>query len=334
MATKKAVRSPRTQKRGSTTVLPSQALHASGNSVLPAGSALNICPWCQRETETKLTQTQRICIRCCALRFKCSKCSKAAKKNVLKPFIAFSLERMRKCKQQHTLTTRLMCVACDTSSEPPTRYRYKETHYTCSRCRQTKPREDFQPADLKSRESSKQIYLAVCEACASQSQPGASEKHVKCEHCSQTQPLAAYSAPMRRRHDPKWICWACQHPKCTGNGCEALQPTARVGTYTCEQCLFPPCQKCMTTPRPRSTKYRITHMPQWICSICCRNCQNCGAKGSEKNGSATNKHLKTLCKTCCFPPCHKCTTTPRPQFNNYAVTHMPQWVCGACRRSV
>jgi len=44
----------------------SQVLHASGDSVLAPEPALNICPWCQRETEMKLTRTQRICIRCCA----------------------------------------------------------------------------------------------------------------------------------------------------------------------------------------------------------------------------------------------------------------------------
>ena len=108
----------------------------------------------------------------------------------------------------------------------------------------------------------------VCSACASPGQPGASEKHVKCEHCSQTLPLDAYSTVMRRDPHRKWTCLACQHPKCTGDGCEARQPMARVGTYTCEQCLFPPCHKCMTTPRPRSTKYRVTHLPQWVCSAC------------------------------------------------------------------
>jgi len=242
--------------------------HASGDSVLAPGPALNLCPWCQRETEAKLTHTQRFCRSCCDLRFKCSKCSKAAKRNVLKPLAAFSLERMRLCKQQHTLTTRLVCVACDTSEELPSKYRFKETHYACSQCLQTKPREEFPPAALRNLESNQQVYLAVCEACASPGQPGASEKHVKCEHCSQTLPLHAYSTAFTRFPRRKWTCLTCQHPKCTGDGCEARQPMARVGTYTCEQCLYPPCHKCMTTPRPRSTKYRVTHLPQWVCSTC------------------------------------------------------------------
>ena len=55
---------------------------------------------------------------------------------------------------------------------------------------------------------------------------------------------------------------------CSGAGCDVRQPTARVGKFTCEKCLYPPCKECNTAPRPRSTKYTVQKMLEWVCQAC------------------------------------------------------------------
>ena len=117
-------------------------------------------------------------------------------------------------------------------------------------------------------------------------------------------------------------CWACQHPKCSGDGCEARQPVARVGKYTCEKCLYPPCNICKTTPRPQGggSKYKCHIMPEWVCPGCKTSCRKCGGVS------------KCTCEKCLYPPCHICKTTPRPcRTSMYKCHIMPEWVCHGCK---
>ena len=96
-------------------------------------------------------------------------------------------------------------------------------------------------------------------------------KRLKCKNCMHVLPPSDFDAAMRRNTHAPMTCWSCQHPKCSRDGCEERQTIARVGKYTCEKCMYPPCHVCENTPRPRGggkTKYKVHSMPEWICSKC------------------------------------------------------------------
>ena len=135
---------------------------------------------------------------------------------------------------------------------------------------------------------------------------------MKCDRCKQVLPSSDFSAAMRRTTHGKMTCWACQHPKCTGDGCEARQTVARVGNYTCEKCLYPPCHICKTTPRPKGggSTYKCHIMPAWVCPGCktnCRkehktNCRKCGRACPEKKPEGRKREQGIgLCDACLFP---------------------------------
>ena len=150
---------------------------------------------------------------------------------------------------------------------------------------------------------------------------------------------------MRMSTLSKRICWKCQHPVCSGDGCEMRRPTPRVGKYTCEKCLYPPCHICKTTPRPGSSgeraggsKYTVDKQPQWICSRCKKIpvdnmplCQKCGGEVLKKE-KATNKRDfgVGLCDTCLYPPCPSCRKARPHKSEPYSVTVRPIWTCDAC----
>ncbi len=198
-----------------------------------APAPVDCCLWCQQKISEKELSCSRFCKACGKLRVQCQKCSTATRKNVFKPLRTFSFERS----------------VCQRRTSP----------------------HSFNPVELRSLEAAKQIYLAVCDDCKlrSSSEGQALEKRVKCKTCQRELPLAAFGAGTRRDDRYRgWNCWDCQHPVCSGAGCEVRQPIPRVGYYTCPACSFPPCQVCKTTPRPQSTKYTYRNMPAWTCKTC------------------------------------------------------------------
>ena len=216
------------------------------------------------------------------------------------------------------------------------------SYYDCSKCEKALPPAKFTPAKLRTLECKKQVDLAICEDCKAKTQEGtgASGERVKCEHCKQMLPSSDFSAAMRRTKQGKMTCWACQHPKCSGDGCEARQPFARVGNYTCEKCLYPPCHICKTTPRPcRTSMYKCNIMPEWVCPGCktnCRkesktNCGKCGRAYPEKRPDGRKREEGIgLCDACLLPPCPTCGKARPKDMRRYWASVLPLWTCPAC----
>ena len=155
-------------------------------------------------------------------------------------------------------------------------------------------------------------------------------ERVKCKECKRDLLLTDFSASTRRTKQRRgeWICWACQHPICSGAGCNVRQPIARVGEFTCKACLYPPCQVCQTTPRPQSTKYTCHNMPTWTCRGCADKCSKCGGRIGEDHG--ISKQNKSLCQNRLYPPC--ACGAPRPTKRwKYSVDKMPTWTCSSCK---
>jgi hypothetical protein len=299
------------------------------------------CAWCKKQMDAKMLAETHLCTTCSGLRIKCTKCSKTLKKSITKPLSAFSFERLLQCKEQRTLSSRAKCLKCDDADPKSTEnlraYHWQQASYNCSKCEKALPPANFTPAALRTLELQNQIYLAICDDCKAKTQEGteASEERLKCEHCTQVLPPSDFSAAMRRRTTGKSTCWACQHPKCSGDGCEARQPIARVGNYTCEKCLYPPCHICKTTARPRGggSKYSSQNMPEWVCPGCKTNCLKCGRACPEKepNGRKRKGGIG-LCDLCLFPPCPTCGKARPVKAYRYSTLVLPTWTCAACTK--
>ena len=228
-------------------------------SSAPAGApqAPSTCQWCKNEFVAKLQTVSQLCASCRVLQFKCARCTKAAKKATTKPLSAFPLERMLKWKQLRTLSKTAWCLNCDDArsnvAEREQPHQWSQATYTCRQCQQDLPPRHFTESLLQTLERRKQLYLATCEDCRRRSQNGeeASEERVQCKHCEQHLPPSVFSVDSRRLRLERRICWACQHPVCSSNGCEERKPIARVGIYTCEKCLYPPCPICGTSGCPK-----------------------------------------------------------------------------------
>ena len=123
---------------------------------------------------------------------------------------------------------------------------------------------------------------------------------MECKHCKKKLLTSDFSTTMRRRDHCLWICWACQHPKCSGEGCEARQPMARIGNYTCEKCLYPPCHICKTTPRPKwkSNMNTCHNMPEWVCPGCKDVCEKCRQAIPKLEKKTTNETMVLAFATC------------------------------------
>ncbi len=307
-----------------------------------ASGPVDSCRWCEQKISENELSSSHFCKACRELRVKCQKCSTTTGQTVSKPLRAFSFERLLQWKKQRTLSSRALCLACDAhKTHPDTRYVWKEKEYECCVCQRRRTPQSFNPVELRSLEAGKQIYLAVCDDCKlrSSSEGQAQEERVKCKTCQRELPLAAFDAGTRRHHRGSgWSCWDCQHPVCSGAGCEVRQPIARVGDYTCPACLFPPCQVCKTTPRPQSTKYTCRNMPAWTCQTCAAKgaakCTSCGASVSEylgSRGGSSSELDQSLCPACLlYPPCQVCKRAPRPQSTKYTYRNMPTWTCKTC----
>ena len=132
----------------------------------------------------------------------------------------------------------------------------------------------------------------------------------------------------------QWICWACQHPKCSGEGCEARQPEARIGSYTCEKCLYPPCHICKTTPRPKmKSNWNTCHnVPKWVCLGCKEVCKKCTQPLPRQEASNKRKYGADLCDACLYPPCPSCGKSRPHKKEEYSALVLPIWTCVACKK--
>ena len=301
------------------------------------------CAWCKDAITANLTTTN-ICKTCTGLRIKCTKCSKTLKKNITKPLAAFSFERLLNWKKQRTLSSRANCLQCDDSDPKTTNhfqaYRWRQPSYDCSKCQKVLPPASFTPADLRTLEHKNQIYLAICDRCKAKSQEaaGALEMQTKCDHCKQKLPLSDFSPAMQRSTLSKKTCWACQHPECSGDGCKTRRPIPRVGKYTCEKCMYPPCHICKTTPRPGSSgeraggsKYTVDNMPEWVCPGCKNLCQKCGGEVPKRDKGGRNRDYEAgLCDVCLYPPCPSCAKARPCKEKKYSASVRPIWTCDAC----
>ena len=142
------------------------------------------------------------------------------------------------------------------------------------------------------------------------------------------------------------ICWACQHPVCSGDGCKTRRPIPIPGKYICEKCMYPPCHICKTTLRPGTQyarhgrnsgsrnsggKYTVDNMPERVCSGCQNLCQKCGGGVPKRDKGGRNRDYEAgLCDTCLYPPCPSCGKARPSKESKYSVTVRPIWTCDAC----
>ena len=139
---------------------------------------------------------------------------------------------------------------------------WKQSRYTCSRCKDPHPPSFFNYKKLASLEEEEQVYLAVCIPCEREDSTGTA---IKCVGCGVEKNRNQFSIGRQRcRKHSTWRCLECDFPPC--KICRAKPDIPKTAPYICERCLFPPC-KC-GAQRPSSTKYRCTNMKTWTCSKC------------------------------------------------------------------
>ena len=115
---------------------------ATENIELEDANTPDACAWCKKQIDAKMLAEARLearlCTTCNGLRIKCIGCSKTLKKSITKPLSAFSFERLLKCKEQRTLSSRAKCLKCD-DADPKTTdnlraYHWQQASYNCSKC--------------------------------------------------------------------------------------------------------------------------------------------------------------------------------------------------------
>ena len=96
------------------------------------------------------------------------------------------------------------------------------------------------------------------------------------------------------------LCRQCQNlakaPKTCGQcGATHRSPFTQSGTL-CENCAYPPCGVCGTTPRPRNSKYHSKKMADWVCGKCSdgQTCTNCHRRLPP--GNVANSALCLICR--------------------------------------
>ena len=109
------------------------------------------------------------------------------------------------------------------------------------------------------------VKVYICDSC----------RYPPCDVCKVTQ--RTKNGKYSFTEMPEWTCKECRlRPKCSGPcGKRPEKPLwhrSAVENYICENCLFPPCDVCKFTQRPKSNcRYRVSVLPAWTCAACTGN---------------------------------------------------------------
>ena len=147
---------------------------------------------------------------------------------------------------------------------------WSRSEYTCSLCKLAQAPHRFDTVKLRRLENEDKLYLAECSQCnakkAAAENAVETEPPVKCNWCGVLKPRSAFSDVKKRyRGDYKrWRCITCYFPAC--ERCGEIAKDQQLMPYICELCKFPPCQ--CGTPRPQSSKYHVSKLPEWRCPTC------------------------------------------------------------------
>ena len=145
-----------------------------------------------------------------------------------------------------------------------------------------------------------ELRRARCLKCMAQahSQPTRTAPLGQCRNCHKAvsiNTLQGYSEATRTG-----LCRQCQNlakaPKTCGQcGATHRSPFTQSGTL-CENCAYPPCGVCGTTPRPRNSKYHSKKMADWVCGKCSdgQTCTNCHRRLPP--GNVANSALCLICR--------------------------------------
>ena len=148
----------------------------------------------------------------------------------------------------------------------------------CKTCREERHRPEYDTATLQRLQDLGALADAVCLRCdasvlkGTRQEKGTSQTY-QCNHCRKPKSLTEYSGVMLKVNDLKRMrCLDCQSPACMHCQVRPERPLTYPvppGTYECQTCLYPPCRRCLVTPRPeKGKKWNMHTKKDWVCKEC------------------------------------------------------------------
>ena len=174
---------------------------------------------------------------------------------------------LQKWTKHREVTKKAICKSCAARRRVtlhPLKKVWKQSFYTCSKCKCSNPPSYYDYKKLAILDDVDKADLAVCMTCESKCNKG---QPVTCVACNILKNRDEFSfARQRCKYYKKWRCLTCDFPPCETCGIKPNIP--KKAPYTCNACIFPPC-KC-GAKRPRTSKYRSTNkgMLTWTCRHC------------------------------------------------------------------